>query len=275
MADTRKQGSDGKIVISKAAELDYFAHSTVLLENRSGFATAEWVDDEKALKLRRHTLDGSLVKDATIPVAAVYRELRVFGHWKVSICVSSGPTKFGQELQTSSEFRLGEPTDGQNLTADQIVEWDTNMGTMRRITIPNPPLHGAEFSFVNEHQIALAGVDNDPPAPLLTCFTNDDTEARNFSVGGTSVEHTLIGISIGIEGSSESSSILVHSFDRIAVFDREFLTKSISDQPIFRSHSLASQLLHYDMRVPPFALPGSLPTISNDRLLAYQKINRS
>jgi hypothetical protein len=45
LADTRKQNEQGEVVILKVTELECFAHCTVLLENRSGFVTAEWMNE--------------------------------------------------------------------------------------------------------------------------------------------------------------------------------------------------------------------------------------
>ncbi|THV04027.1 hypothetical protein K435DRAFT_774670, partial [Dendrothele bispora CBS 962.96] len=276
MADTQKQAERGQVVISKVAELHFFAHCTRLLENRSGFVTAEWVNDEKVLKLRRHALDGSLVKEKTVPTAAAWGELRVFGQ-KVSICASSGPTNVSGLSQTAYHLRLGDGSDSDspNLTADQIIEWDTDTEILRRITIPNSPPHGGEFCFLNEHRIALACVNDDPQGPLLSCFT-DQSEARSFSPGGTSDDFILIGKSIGLEGSSESSDILVHSFDsRIAVFDKGVLIRDIPGDPrTARLHFIGSLLLKYNIRILPFALSGSLTAVSDNRVLAHQKVNR-
>ncbi|KAK7451290.1 DEAH-box ATP-dependent RNA helicase prp22 [Stygiomarasmius scandens] len=278
MADLRKQAEEGQIIISKVAQLHYFAQCCRLLENKSGFVTAEWVNDEKALKLRRHTLDGTLVKEKTVPVAAAWGELRVFGQ-KVSICASSGLNNVSGWSQTPDYLRLsdGEDSDSQNLIADQIIEWDTDTDTLRRIAIPNssPEQHGGEFYFLNEHLIALACVNDDPQGPLLTCFT-EESEARSFSPGGTSDELVLIGTSIGLGGSSESSDILVHpSSSRIAVFDKNVLTTDIPDNPrTARLHFIWNLLLEYNIRLLPFALPGSLPAISGNRVLAYLKVNR-
>ncbi|KAF5345290.1 hypothetical protein D9758_008478 [Tetrapyrgos nigripes] len=275
---------EGEIMISVVTELPYFAHCTVLLEKRTGFVTAEWVIGEKVLSLRRHALDGSLVKETSISAPAVWGKLRVFGQ-KVAICVSSGSSNVSGYSQTSFNLRLGYGDKGslgygaasssdENLTADQIVEWDTEKGTLRRITIPNTPVHGAEFHFLNEHQIALACVHDDPQGPLLMCLTDQSKEEKSFSSGGSSEDFILIGKSIGIAGSNESSDILVHSFDRIAVFDKKVLTTDIPDnQRTGRLHFMGSLLLDYDIRVLPFALPGSLPAISGNRVLVCQRVD--
>jgi len=81
------------------------------------------------------------VKEKTVPVAAAWGELRVFGQ-KVSICTSSGLTNVSGWSQTPDYLRVGdgEDSDGQNLIADQIVEWDMDTETLRRIAIPNSSL---------------------------------------------------------------------------------------------------------------------------------------
>ncbi|KAF5345289.1 hypothetical protein D9758_008479 [Tetrapyrgos nigripes] len=277
MADTRKpieREGMSEVVISKVTELPYFAHCAVLLEKRSGFVTAEWVIGEKVLNLRRHALDGSLVKQKIVPTLAVWGELRAFGQ-KVAICASSGPTNFDAIYQYANPLSdgNGEYPDIRDLTADQIIEWDADTESLRRITIPNNPQHGAEFHFFTEHRVALACVHDDPQGPLLMCIMDQSEEEKSFSPGGTSLEFQIIGRSVGEPGSSEFSNILVHSFDRIAVFDKSVLTADIPDHPRDgRLHYIGRLLLDYNIRVLPFCLPGSLPAIDGNRVLVCQSI---
>jgi hypothetical protein len=82
------------------------------------------------------------MKERNVLAAAVWGELRAIGQ-KVAICASSGSTNVSGWSQTPYHIRIrydGDRNDGQNLTADQIIEWDTDTETLRRITIPNTRL---------------------------------------------------------------------------------------------------------------------------------------
>ncbi|KDR65375.1 hypothetical protein GALMADRAFT_232935 [Galerina marginata CBS 339.88] len=80
-------------------------------------------------------------------------------------------------------------------------------------------------------------------------------------------------MSEGIEGNTNSSAIIVRSFDRIAVFNRGFFNKEIADNPRSdRLHFLRSLLLENDVRILPFSLSGPLPAVTNNRVLAYKKV---
>ncbi|KAF8816937.1 hypothetical protein BYT27DRAFT_7127192 [Phlegmacium glaucopus] len=292
LADTRSRGSRSEepIVLSPIAkELDYAA-DRIALVGSDEFVSAEWATSTRTLDLRLHSLDGSLVRKDSISVQAAYGDLRVFGR-KICICVSSGPTNAAQGAMKPNHLRLGNDTDdaesADNGSPNQILEWDLTRTSdaFRRINIPNPVCHGAEYAYPSEGQVAVAGLvdDQDGQEQLtLTCFNIDSDDQPNnrsapcsFSPGGTSHERMIKGMGVGIEGSIESSDVIVHSFDRMAVFSRAFFNTEIPDNPrTGRLHYTRSLLLNHEVRILPFALPSSqLPAISNNRVLAYQKVS--
>lgn len=91
-----------------------------------------------------HSFDGSTVRTVTSLVAAAYGTLRVFES-SVSICVSSGDsprhaiTTEGLAGNVDSQLRLG-VEDESDLSsfalADEIMQWDTISGVLRRSKIP-------------------------------------------------------------------------------------------------------------------------------------------
>ncbi|KAF8963454.1 hypothetical protein BDZ97DRAFT_1919882 [Flammula alnicola] len=288
LADTASDGSvgsEGSITLVRAAkELEYAADRVALL-GTTKFASAEWIASDSTLKLRIHRLDGFLEREDSISVQAAYGDLRVFNS-KVYLCTSSGPTNASDEAVTPHQVRLGSDTDNSNTTAlfaDQILEWDTTSGAFRRIRIPDPMRHAAEYSFPFEHQVALAGLVDDQNGQeqlALTSFNvnhqpENQSAARSFSPGGTSDERNTKGMGVATEGNTNSSDIILHSFDRIAVFNRAFFNKEIADNPRSgRLHFLRSLLLENDVRVLPFSLSGPLPAVANNRVLAYTKVLR-
>jgi len=205
-------------------------------------------------------LDGSLIRKDSIPVQGAYGDLRVFGR-KVCICVSSGPTNALDAAMTPDQVRLGSDIDdaaeiAEDLFADQILEWDLTSGAFRRINIPDPvwvslffyysnlldfdfelfEQHAAEYAYPSEGRVSLACLfdQQDPSDQLaLQCFNvNSDDQYNNrsprfFSAGSSSYERLLKGAGVGIEGSTKSSDVIVHSFDRIAVYSKAFLNTEI------------------------------------------------
>ncbi|KAK2464798.1 hypothetical protein APHAL10511_003216 [Amanita phalloides] len=299
LAGTRLPGSgleinkvdvEAPLVLSRIAkELDY-AVDRIALVGSDEFVSAVWGTSARTLNLRLHTLDGSLIRNDSISVHAAYGDLRVFGR-KVCICVSSGPTNALDAAITPGHLRLGSDTDNaaepaEGLFADQILEWDLTSGVFRRINIPDPVWHSAEYTYPSEGRVSLACLfdQQDPQDQLaLQCFNFDDQPdnkpqpaPRFFSAGSSSSDRLLKGAGIGIEGSTKASDVIVHSFDRIAVYSRAFLNTEVADNPrTGRLHFISSLLPDHEVRILPFALPSSqLPAICNNRVLVYNKIAR-
>ncbi|KAF8900839.1 hypothetical protein CPB84DRAFT_1007262 [Gymnopilus junonius] len=251
LADTRPQGEEPIVLSPVEKELE-FAADRIALVGSNEFSSAEWVESDEALKLRLHSLDGSLVRESSISVKAAYGDLRVFGP-KVFIAISSGPTNAPEGSMTPDQLRLGsDPNDmdtSSPLFADQILEWDTTSCVFRRIKIPDPLYHGAEYTFPVEHQVALAGLveDGDGREQLaLTCFNADDqvqnqSVLRSFSPGGSSQERAIQGMSVGLEGNTKPSNVIVHSFDRIAMFNRTFFSEEMPVCPPSSSFQLVER----------------------------------
>jgi len=61
----------------------------------------------------------------------------------------------------------------------------------------------------------------------------DQSAVRSFSPGGTSHERNTKGMGVATEGNTNSSDITVHSFDRIAVFNRAFFNKEFAVRSTF------------------------------------------
>jgi len=95
------------------------------------------IHSDCTLKLRLHSLNGALVRDCSNGIAPAYGYFRIFDQ-KVSICISSGPTNVSPAYTTPGHLRLGShihPRSINDLSADQILEWDTTSGASRRINI--------------------------------------------------------------------------------------------------------------------------------------------
>jgi len=56
----------------------------------------------------------------------------------------------------------------------------------------------------------------------------NQSAVRSFSPGGTSHERNTKGMGVATDGNTNSSDIILHSFDRIAVFNRAFFDKGIA-----------------------------------------------
>ncbi|KAF8900855.1 hypothetical protein CPB84DRAFT_1747306 [Gymnopilus junonius] len=206
-------------------------------------------DSDETLKLWLHSLDGLLVRESSISVKAAYSDLCVFG-LKVFIAISSGPTNALEGSMMPGQLRLGsDPNDmdtSSPLFADQIWEWDTPSGAFRCIRILNP----------------LRADDQAQNEPV----------SHSFSPGGSSQERAIQRMGVGLECNTKPSNIIVHSFDRIAVFNRAFFSEEKPINPRTGHLHYLRLLLTHDVRVLPFSLPGTLPAISNNRVLAYQKV---
>ena len=73
----------------------------------------------------------------------------------------------------------------------------------------------------------LDGLDNDEEL-VLECFDDrGQVDPRLFSAGATSEERLSKVLGVAIGGTTEPSDILVHSFDRIAVYSRSFFSRDI------------------------------------------------
>ncbi|KAH9480416.1 hypothetical protein JR316_0007014 [Psilocybe cubensis] len=283
IADTNSDVSSGPIILTPIANELQYASDRVALVGTTRFATAEWIVSESTLKFRVHQLDGVVERESSISVQAAFGDLRVLDS-KIHLCISSGPTNASNAVMTPHPIRLGsdiEDSDTTPVFADQILIWDFASGAFQRISIPEPMRHGAEYTFPSDHQVVLAGLVEDHNGQeqlALSCFNinhepQTQSVARSFSPGGSSHERVLKGMGVASEDNTNSSDIIVHSFDRIAVFNKAFFDKEVEDNPVSgRLHFLRSILLQKDVRVLPFSLSGPLPAVANNRVLGYRRI---
>ncbi|KAJ7581863.1 hypothetical protein C8J56DRAFT_1101371 [Mycena floridula] len=193
-----------------------------------GFASSQWLKEDPLLVLRLHRRDGSVQKELKIAVVAAYGLPRIFGSI-VTMAVSSGDAlpestpvdSTIYQTNTADLIRLDLKNDGMThlpqeqlvYLPDQILEWDTASGDVKRTRIPHDDGELMERStshFLLSNQILLAGEVDEYRRPAMATFstTPNVPNRRVFTVAGTA--EVRFSMEIVFPGSDDPSDIIVN-----------------------------------------------------------------